>query len=117
MLEGNHFTFANQKTFKVNAAMSCDVKNVIYVITCRGCGENYIGETTNLRHRTTVHNQQIRDPGTREIPLSVHLDTCSNADPKYFIFPFYKMPNMDSSRRKLKEAHFIKVFKPKLNKY
>ena len=44
MLEGNHFTFANQKTFKVNAAMSCDVKNVIYVITCRGCGENYIGE-------------------------------------------------------------------------
>ena len=28
MLEGNRFTFANQKTFKVNAAMSCDVKNV-----------------------------------------------------------------------------------------
>ena len=24
---------------------------------------------------------------------------------------------MDSSRRKMKEAHFIKVFKPKLNKY
>ena len=117
MLEGNHFTFATQKTFKVNAAMSCDVKNVIYVITCRGCGENYIGETTNLRHRTTVHNQQIRDPGTRKIPLSAHLDTCSNADPKYFIFPFYKMPTMESSRRKMKEAHFIKCFKPKLNKY
>ena len=117
MLEGNHFTFENQRTFKVNAAMSCDVKNVIYVITCRGCRENYIGETTNLRHRTTVHNQQIRDPGTRKIPLSAHLDTCSNADPKYFIFPFYKMPTMDSSRRKMKEAHFIKVLKPKLNKY
>ena len=87
LLGGNRFTFANQKTFKVNAAMSCDVKNIIYVIKCRGCGENYIGEATNLRHRRTVHNQQIRDPGTRKIPLSAHLETCSNADPKYFVFP------------------------------
>ena len=109
--------FANQKTLKVNAAMSCDVKNVIYATKCRIFGENYIGETTNLRHRTTVHNQQIIDSSTRKIPPSAHLDMGANADPKYFIFLFYKMPTMDSSRRKMKEAHFIKVFKPKLNKY
>ena len=48
MLEGNRLTFANQTTFKVNAAMSSDVKNIIYVMKCRGCGENYIGETTIL---------------------------------------------------------------------
>ena len=51
----------------MNASMSCDVKIVVYVITCRGCNEIYIGETVNLRHRTTVHNQQIRDPSTRMI--------------------------------------------------
>ena len=90
MLEGNYFTFENKKKFKVKAGMSCDVKTVIYVIKCRGCGKNYIGGTTNLRYRTTVHNQQIRDPGTRKIPLSAHVDTCSNADPKYFFFLFKK---------------------------
>ena len=78
------------KTIPLTGIYICDVKNVIYVIKCRGCWENYIGETTNLRHRMTVHNQQIRDLGTRKIPLSAHLDTCSNANPKYFISLFIK---------------------------
>ena len=89
MLEENHFTFAHQKMFRVNAAMSCDVKNVIYVIKCRRCGQNYTGETMNLGHHKRVHNQQIRDPHTRKIPLSAHVDTCSHVDPKYFTFPFF----------------------------
>ena len=49
------------------------------------------------------------------IPLSEHIDNCSNVDPKYFIFPFYKMQTMDSSKKKMKEAHFIQIFKPKFN--
>ena len=65
LLEGNHFISANQKTLEVNSAMFGDVKNAIHIIKYRGCGENDIGETTNLRHRTTVYNQQIRDPITR----------------------------------------------------
>ena len=73
----------------------------------------YIGEPMNLRDRTTVQNQQKRDPGTRKIPLRYVL----KCGPKILRFPFYKMPTMDSSRRKMKEAHFIKNFKPKLNKY
>ena len=39
----------------------CDMRNVIYGIVCGECGQNYIGETINLWHRVTVHNQQIRD--------------------------------------------------------
>ena len=36
---------------------TCEVKNVVYVIKCRGCGDEYIGETGNfLRRRVTVHN-------------------------------------------------------------
>ena len=53
--------------------MSCDVKNVIYVMKCRGCGEEYIGETGNfLRKRVTVHNQQIRDPSTRMLKVDIY---------------------------------------------
>ena len=110
LLEGKNFEFVNGKTFTVNASMSCDVKNVVYVITCRGCNENYIGETVNLRHRTTVHNQQTRDPSTRMIPLSAHIDNCSDKDPKYYIFPFYKVKTMDAAVRKMKESYLIDVF-------
>ena len=43
--------------------MSCDKKNVIYVITCPGCKEFYIGETENtLRARVRVHKQHINTP-------------------------------------------------------
>ena len=58
--------------------MSCIVKNVIYVITCRGCGKYYTGETNNLRKRTTLHNQHIRHENLRMIPVSGHIASCSD---------------------------------------
>ena len=82
-----------------------------------GCGENYIEETNNLRQRVTIHNQQIRDPTTRKIPLSAHIDTCSTSDSKYFIFPLYKMRCQDVTKRKMKERFFIKHLKPRLNRH
>ena len=42
---------------------------------------------------------------------------CSDKDPKYYIFPFYKVKTMDAAVRKMKESYFIDVFQPKLNKH
>ena len=73
--------------------MSREVKNVIYVMKCRGCGEEYIGESGNfLRKKGTVHNQKIRGPRTRMLKVSEYKDNCAkNMYPKYTSFPFYKM--------------------------
>lgn len=96
--------------------MSCDVKNVLYVITCNGCKEFYIGQTGDkLRTRRTIHAQQIRDPSTRQIPLSEHLDKCSKLNPKFMMFPFFKLQTENTTARITKETYFIKCFKPKLN--
>ena len=48
LLEGSSISFNCGINFKVHENMSCDVKNVIYVMKCRGCGEEYIGETGNF---------------------------------------------------------------------
>ncbi len=97
--------------------MTCDVRNVIYVMRCHGCNKEYIGETGDLlRKRVTVHNQQIRDPNTRMLAVSSHIDICANRKtPKYHIFPFYKMKTEQTLARKVKELHFIRTFKPDLN--
>ena len=96
--------------------MSCDVRNVLYVIRCLGRNEYYIGQTSGkLRDRRTVHAQQIRDPSTRQIPLSAHLDTCSKATPKFTMFLFFKLKTETTSARLAKENYFIKCFKPLLN--
>ena len=96
--------------------MSCDVENVIYVITCNGCGEYYIGPTGDkLRTRRNTHVQQIRDPSVRQIPLSGHLDPCCNSEPKFKMLLFYKMKTGTVATRLAKENHFRKCFKPMLN--
>ena len=43
LIEGEEFKFKCGKTIKVACNISCDVKNVIYVIVCDGCGNEYIG--------------------------------------------------------------------------
>ena len=69
----------------------------------------------NLRKRTTLHNQHIRHENLRMIPLSGHIASCSRNEPKYFMFPFYKMKTDSIIDRKEKEKYFIQKYKPELN--
>ena len=79
LIEGNLFQFNCGMNFKIHEDMTCEVKNVIYVMKCRGCGEEYIGKTGNfLRKRVTIHNQQIRDRRTRMLRISWHIDECAS---------------------------------------
>ena len=118
LLECNSVEFNCGKRCFVHQSMTCEVKNVVYVMKCRGCGKEYISETGNyLRRRVTVHNQQIRDPKTRMLFVSEHLSIFAHQmNPKYYIFPFYKMYSDSTSLRRSKENYFIKLLKPKLNR-
>ena len=112
-LLGNSFQFECGTLFEIKQSMSCDVKNLIYVIRCAGCGLEYIGEMGDLRKRVAVHNQQIRDPRVRVLKVSAHIDACvSSCTPKYHILPIYKMNEQSALARRDKEASFIQKFKP-----
>ena len=116
LLEGNKFTFKCGKTVTTKFDMSCDVKYVIYVLICQGCQEEYVGETHNLRERTRVHRQQINQPNTRKISVSKHIDECALTQPKFKIFPIFKMLSSNTLIRKKRESELIRYFQPKLNK-
>lgn len=112
---GEKLELTNGSTITPNRDLSCDSENLIYCVLCKGCNKCYIGQTGNsLRQRFTVHRQQIRDPNTRMIDLSEHLEICANST-NYSIFPFYKVAKPIKSLRLAKEAHFIGLFKPGLN--
>ena len=116
--QGREFTFsATNETFWIKHSMNCTSTNLIYVITCAGCGHNYIGETGDvLRNRVTVHKQQIRDPHTRMLGVSEHIDECAaGLTPQFTIFPFYKILSPSEGMRKNKESFFILKYKPVLN--
>ena len=92
-----------ERTFGQSSALL--VKNVLYVIKCGSCGEEYIGQTGDfLRKRVTVHNQQIRDPKTRMLYVSGNIDICAHQlIPKYMTFHVHKvsrrLPVADSNRQ------------------
>ena len=57
LIEEDTFEFKCGRKFYVHESMTCDVKNVLYVMKCSDCGEEYIGQTRDyLRKRVTVHN-------------------------------------------------------------
>jgi len=100
----------------VKQRMSCDVENVIHCLIFNGWGTYCFGQTGDkLRMRRTAHTQQVRNPFTRKLPLSEHLDICCETEPKCSIFPFYKWFSLQSSARLAKEQYFKKIFKPPLN--
>ena len=103
--------------FKIKEAMNCLSKNVIYAMFCRGCGEIYIGSTSNeLRRRMTTHRQQIRQPETRQLWVSDHMDKCTKENPKFWVCPFYQMKNNSDIERERKEFFFQRKYRPRLNR-
>ena len=90
--------------FKIKTKMTCEVKDVIYVVTCSGCGKQYIGETEDRRDRVTIHNQQINYPQYRHLNVSRHIARCAiGRRLKYKICPILKLRTRiefpDKSRR------------------
>ena len=91
MIVGNSFTFKCGKTFYVTTSMGSDAKNLIYVMQCTGCDEEYIGETYHsLRHIMTVHRRQIRNSNVRILHVSKHIATCARkCEPPFKLFSIY----------------------------
>jgi hypothetical protein len=123
----SHILVCTVVSFKIDSAthnftlkhnFNCHSHNLIYKLTCNGCGEYYIGQTgDSLKHRMTVHRQQINNPNYSFLRVSKHIRTCANTkDVKFLVAPFYKMsPSSTKLDREKKEDLFIKKFKPSLN--
>jgi hypothetical protein len=118
LITGKQFTFkGSQKPFEVKVSMNCATENLLYVLQCQGCLENYIGQTSDsLRARIRVHKQQIKTPEYRKIAVSKHIAECAgDYDIPFKVFPFYKLLQPDKTLRDVKEQSFIHTFKPFLN--
>ena len=77
------------REFSIKAPMNYKTKNVLYIITCQGCKEQYVGMTDDvLASRVRVHKQHINHPVYRKLGVSKHIDECCINEPKFIITPF-----------------------------
>ena len=118
LLINDHHTFKNvQITFKLKNRFTYDSFNLIYVVICATCKEEYIGETgegkTKLKDRVRVYRQHIRQPQYQQLKVEGHLRVCGNWE--FQTFSLLQMRSQDTSLRQSYETRFQQKFKTKLN--
>ena len=115
-MEGTEIKFKNRETpFKVKSRFDCNSSNLIYLIKCKGCNEEYIGQTgRTLKERVVLYRQHINSPIYGTIYVEKHLRTCGNKE--FFIFPFFQLISKERNNRETHEETFIADLKPSLNR-
>ena len=118
LIIASEYKFKNQTDyFKIKSNFNCDSHNLIYVVICPTCNEEYIGETgegkSKLRDRVRTYRQHIRQPELAVLKVENHLRECGNENFK--IFPFFQLKDNNKKLREQYEFHFRKKFKPSLH--
>ena len=79
MKEGDAFTsHSNSTSHQIRGNITCSTSNVIYLISCRVCGIQYVGETTTTLnrcfygHRSTVNTKKLDTPVGQHFNLPNH---------------------------------------------
>ena len=79
---------ANGKTFPCLSNVSCRMQNLVYLIECRECGKQYVGQTSRpLRERILEHVRDIFHQ--RHTSLAIHINGNSIRDDIYASFHVY----------------------------
>ena len=90
--------------------MTCDSRNLVYIVICPTCIEEYIGEIgagdSKLRDRVRIYRQQIRQPEHEKLKVEKDRRICGKGN--FAIFPFLQFSSNDIDLRREYEDYFIK---------
>ena len=54
-------SFTSKKTYKINHSFDCNEKCLIYLLSCKSCGKQYVGNTTgHFRSRWSNYKSDVR---------------------------------------------------------
>ena len=113
-ISGSQYTTKSGYTLRRNTSMTCKSKDLLYLLTCNGCDEEYIGETgIPLNRRMNLHRNQIKNEKYTTLKMSKHVRECGNNEFK--VFPFFKCYKQCHIYREKLENKFRTLAKPKLH--
>ena len=107
----NYTFFSTGETRPIKSNLTCETKNLIYMIQCNRCNLQYIGETKRpLKERFNEHRRTIDNPNTKSKPTTAAEHFL--ADPNHTandmqLIPIEKVYSNRDSIRKAREAFLI----------
>ena len=108
IIEKNTFTSKiNGRKHNVHYTFTCKTRNLVYLIQCKKCGLQYIGETENPLHiRINGHRSDINTRKT-EKPVAAHFNQPDHCLQDLQVMGIEKIHTNDTTRRKLRESYWI----------
>ena len=84
LIASSDFTcFATKRKYKIKGILKCDSRNVIYLISCKCCGKQYVGSVTGFKERFRVHKSDV-DTGKVRCGVVNHLlNICRSSASKF----------------------------------
>jgi len=114
VISDDSYTTKNGTVLTRNQAMSCKSMDLLYVLICNNCKEEYVGETgVAINERTNLHRSQIITEEYRNLKVSKHIHRCGNNE--FQIFPFHKCYKQCHIYREEMESHYRSIIEPKLH--
>ena len=70
---------ATKRKYKIRGFLICNTKNIIYLIVCKCCSEQYIGSSTGFKERFRISKSDINTSKIRCGVASHLLNVCKSA--------------------------------------
>ena len=99
-------------TFHIKHQLTCKSSNVIYCLTCKKCGDQYIGETEqelHCRQRGHLHDINSNKAG---LPYVTHFRKCGIEN--YTITAIEKVRQNNTDIRRARERYYKQLFDVKI---
>ena len=77
---------ATGRVYSVRGSLSCNSPNVINIISCKNCGDHYVGSATDFKARFTIHKSIIKTKKDR-CGTTRHFNNkcCDSSNPHIFL--------------------------------
>ena len=103
--------FSTGETRPIKSNLTCETKNLIYMIQCNRCNLQYIGETKRrLKDRFNEHRRTVDNPNNKSKPTTAaehFLSSPNHTANDTLLIPIEKIFSNRDSIRKAREAFLI----------
>ena len=115
---GSTFTSTVTKvTYPITQPLNCDDHNIIYLITCKQCNQQYVGETGRKhKDRSIEHIKGIQDRIAKETPVKLHFKRENHHLEDFSIQVIERCSIEDTDYRRAREREWQDLIKPEINK-
>ena len=124
---GNTFTSTvTQQSFPISQSLNCESHNIIYLVTCTKCLQQYVGETGRKHHdRALEHLKSIDtdikkieeniERGRKNTPISRHFSGKNHNTSHFSVQVIEKCKKEDTAYRRTRENFWEITLKPQIN--